>query len=89
MRPVNRVHDAGPGSYLIKVKPLYQILLGSIHRSDMPEIRRASNTKLVVSRTITLQLRMGESCTRVTIGVVDKLAVSVLLRTTSIDGFVK
>lgn len=54
----------------------------------MPELRNASDTKPVVSGTITVYLSMKEPNTRVTIVVVDKLAILVLLETIFIDRFI-
>lgn len=55
----------------------------------MLEIRSASDTKLKVSEIITLNICMDESQTRVTFGVVNKLAVPVLLVTKLIDRAIK
>lgn len=54
----------------------------------MPEIQDACDRKLVVSGTITLHPRIADSPTRVAFGVVDELAVPVLLGTAFIDRFV-
>lgn len=51
----------------------------------MPEIRSASDMRLVVLGNITLHLRIRESHTSFTFGALDKLAVPVQLGTTSID----
>lgn len=55
----------------------------------MLEIRRDSDTKLVVSGNITLHLCMDESRILVKFDVVDQLAVPVLLETTFTDRFIK
>lgn len=55
----------------------------------MPKIQSASNSKQIVSRTITLHLRIGYSRTHVTLGVEDKLIVPVMLETTLIDRLIK
>lgn len=48
-----------------------------------------SHTKLKVSAIVTLPLRMCESCTFVNLGVVNELAIPVLLAKTYIDRFMK
>lgn len=55
----------------------------------MPVIKSAVDTNLAVSRPITIQLRMVESRTRVTFGLMDKLSVPMLLGPTFVDRLTK
>lgn len=89
MRPIVCVIDTGAGPSLVEKDVLDCKWLDSIRHSEMPEIRSASDRKLVRSGTITLHLRLAESHTRMIFGVVDRLAVSELLDTTSADKIVK
>lgn len=61
----------------------------TIHQCDIPDKVSASDTKLKDLQTITLHLSMGESRTCVNFGAVNSLFVSVFLRTTHIDRFIK
>lgn len=88
MRPIGCIFDIGVGSSLMTADLWDQIWLVNIRQRDLPEIRSAPDTKLVVSGIITIKLRMGISCTRVTFGVVDRLSVLVLLGTNLIDKFI-
>lgn len=87
--PVICVIDTGAGPILIQVDFLEPTWLDSVRQHDMPEIQSASNTKLTVSVTITVHLRMSESRTLVAFTVVEKLAVPVLLWITFINRFKK
>lgn len=89
IRPVVCIVDSGAGPNPVIANFLDQSLLKNIQLCDMPEIQSVSDTKLVVSRANTFHLRIGESQTRVTYGVVDRLPVPVLLGTTFIDNFIK
>lgn len=60
-----------------------------IRGSNMSEIQSASDTRLVVSGTVTLHLCIGESHTWVLFCVLDKPVVPVLLRTTFMEKFMK
>lgn len=87
--PVVCVLDTGTGPNLTRTDVLDPGWVQNIHQRDVPEIRSASDTRLSVLGTITLHLRMGESRTCVMVGVVEKLAVPMLLRKTIIDRFIK
>lgn len=54
----------------------------------MAEIQRAPDGKLAGTGTMTLHLAMGQSRTRVTFGVIDRLAVHLLLVTTFVDKYI-
>lgn len=85
MRPVVYTFDSGAGPTLIVAEILNRSGLDNTQHHEMPEIQSASDKKLVMSETITLYLRIGESRARVTFGVVDNLAALVLLGRTFID----
>lgn len=53
----------------------------------MQETRNAFRTKLVMSRAITLGIRMAVSHTRLRFRVLDKLTVAVILEKTFMDRF--
>lgn len=89
MPPMFRVRDTGSDLNFIRADYLVQSWLENIRHRDMPEIRNASIMKLPVSGTITLYIRMGESRTRQTLIVVEKLTVPVLLESTFIARFIK
>lgn len=55
----------------------------------MPDTRKAYDNKLEVSATIPVQLRLDESRTSVSFGVVSNVVVSVLLGTSSLDRIIK
>lgn len=55
----------------------------------MPEVRSAPDTVLTVSRTTTILSSLGETRPHVTIGVLDKLAVLLLLRKTFNDHYIR
>lgn len=70
---------------LIKADNQDQSLMENVRQHDMLKIRSASDRKLAESGTIIVYLCMCELCIAVTFGVVDKLAVKVLLRTSFTD----
>lgn len=89
MRPIICVFDTGAGPKLIRDDVVNLSRLDCVRHGDMPEIRRAWDTRLNVSGTITLYLRMGESRTLVTFDVMDRLDVPVLLQTSFKDYIIK
>lgn len=54
----------------------------------MREVQSVSDTRLVVSGTIIIHIRVGESRTQLMYGLVDKLAVLVVLVMNFIDRFI-
>lgn len=89
MSPIGCVFENGTGPNLIGLVVLDQGSLHITHQRDMPKDRSASGTKLVVHGTNALHPRLVQSHTRVTLGVVNTLAVPVLMETTCIIKFVK
>lgn len=89
MRLVVFVFDTGTVLNLIGAEALYFIWLERIPQRGMLEIRSESDTRLTVSGTARLHFRMSESHISVKPGVVDKLALSVLLRTNFFDQFLQ
>lgn len=79
MRPNICVFVNGVGPNLIRVDVLETSLRDRVHQRDMPESRSTSDTKLKVSGTIALHLRMGKSRIHVKINIVKGLLLSVLL----------
>lgn len=77
MRPILFVLETGAGPSPIRANVLDQTWLNNIRHCLIPEARCASETKLIVSGTISLHLCMGESHVRVTCDVVDKRAIPV------------
>lgn len=77
------------GPCLVRADALELRYRDSIRQCDIPEIPSTSNKKLMVSGIIALHARIGISLTRVTCGVVDKLAASVLLGTTFVDRYIR
>lgn len=55
----------------------------------MLDIGNVSNLKLKSSGTIIIRLRVGDSCTRVNVGVINNFVVLIVLETTYIDRFIK
>lgn len=60
----------------------------STNKHNMPEIRSASGTEIIISGKITLFLRIGKSRTWVTFVVIDKFAVLLLLWSTSVEWYI-
>lgn len=66
MRQFTCVFDTRAGPKLVQANDLDRTRLDSIRQRDMPEIYIESNKKLIISETITLHLRVFESCSRMT-----------------------
>lgn len=81
MRPVICVSYYSDGQKLI--------IANILDRSDTPEIGSSSDRNVVLFETIALYLRIGESGLRVTLGVMDKVAVYVILETSILDKFIQ
>lgn len=65
MHPVMRVCDNGAAPNLITADVMDKSWLHNVRQHDMPEIESDSNTNQVVSGTINLHPRIGESLMRV------------------------
>lgn len=89
LRRIIYVSDTGTGSNLIQAEILDRRGLDGILLCDMRDIRSAFSTKLAVCGTITVYFCMGESRTRVSLGILGESVVPVLFRTTYIDRFIK
>lgn len=89
LRPLMCLLDTDADRNLFQGEVLDPSSRESIRKCDMPNIRSVSDTKLKVSVAITLHLHMAESCTPVTLAVVNELIVLPLLGTTYIDRFIK
>lgn len=89
MRLIVCVFDTVTNPNLKRADFLEASWLDSIHQLNMPEMCSAFDTKLFLSGTITLHLMICESRTLVTFGVVDKLALPVLLGMTFIDRYIR
>lgn len=89
MPPIVRDFDTGAGRNFKRVDMLEQSYVDNTRHSDVAEVRSASDTKLIVSGTIILYLRMVELRTSGTSRGVDKLAVHSLLAATFIDKRIK
>lgn len=85
MRLVVCVFDTGKHPKRIVGSDLDCSSLNSMRRRDMLEGQSASDTKQVVSGIINSHLRIGESCTRVTFGEVERLGTLMLFGKTFID----
>lgn len=86
IRPVVCAFDTGTGPHFIRTSVLDQSWLDNISQSNKPEIRGASDTRLILSGTLTIYRRSGKLRTRATFGTVDQLAVPVLLWELSLTG---
>lgn len=73
------VFDTDTGENIIRDDIMDQRLLENICKRDMPEIRCASDTKLEMSGTITVQLCTGELRNLVAFGVLDKVTMPVII----------
>lgn len=89
MGPAVCVFITGAVRSFLRADMLDHSCLDGICESDMPETRSDSDTRPVESGTIILHHRACESHTLVIFGVVDIFPVSVLLRTTFINRFIK
>lgn len=89
MSPIVCGLGTGRGSNLIRAGVLNSSILNGIRQRDMSEILSASDNSQVVSGAITLHLRTSESRTRAKFCFVDKLAVSLLWKTTLIGRSIK
>lgn len=89
IRSVVLLLDKGAGTDISCAEILDPSWLNSIRQCDIPDIRRASDSKLKVSVTITLDLLMDETRTQINFGAVDILFVLVLLAKTHVDRFIK
>lgn len=81
------VLDTAAGPSLIRADILDPSGLDSVHQRNMPDIFSESNTKLKVSGTVAVQLRMAEAHTLVNLVAVCELVILVLFKTTSINIF--
>lgn len=88
-RPTVYVLGTDDGPSLIRADVLSQSWLDNIGQTDKPEIRSATDRILVAFGNTTHHLCIGESRYQATFGMVDKLALPVLLQTTFIDKFTK
>lgn len=89
MLHIFRPSDIGAGLNLVWTDVLDLNWMESIRPPNIPDIQRASDAKLTVSWNMAFHFTNGESCIRVTIVVVDILAISVLSETTVIDRHMK
>lgn len=89
MHPISCVFDSTAATNLIRVDFLEQSRLNSVHRRSMLEVQMASETRVPLFETNTLQLYMGEWCTRLIFGVRKKLSLLILLWTVFINRFIK
>lgn len=89
MRRTISAIDTGACLILIEADMLDLSCLSNIHRYDIPDIRRATHTKLKVSGTIRIHLHMCESQTYVNFGVINKLAMQFFVGAMYIDRLIK
>lgn len=89
MGPVVCIFDSSAGPDPMAADVQIQTWMNYIHDREMPEVGGASDTKLVMSGTVTLHLRMVESRTWLTFCVADKLIVPVLLETIIVGKCIK
>lgn len=76
MYPIVSLFDTCADPDITTADALGQDWLDNILQRDTPEIQGASDAKIVGSGTLILHIRMGQLCSRVTFGFVDKLVVS-------------
>lgn len=81
--------DTSEGPNFVRADVLDRSWPCSIFQQNMPKIRSTYDTKLPVSGTIALHLRIGELRICVNFCKVDNLAVPVLSGTTFIDRYIK
>lgn len=89
MYPLLCIFHTGTDPNLIKANVLNNGSRDNVLQRDMPKVKSPSHKKLVLSGAITFHLRRDELHTRVTIGVVYKLALAILLGMTFINKFIK
>lgn len=89
MRLTVCVYDTEAEPNLIRSDVLDPSWLEIIRQRDVWDIRSTSATRLKVSLTITVHLRIREASTRLSIGILNKLVNTVLLRTTHVDRLIK
>lgn len=88
MRPIVCVFDSSTAVNITRADVLHPSRLDSVLQRRMADICSASDTRLKMSAATTLHLHMGESYTRVSLGVLKKLVLLALLMMTYIDRFI-
>lgn len=89
MRPVICVLDMSPGPNRIRAYVSDRSWLDSNRQRHLLDIHGASETKLLVSGTITVHLCLSESRTRISFSDVNKLVVTFFLGMTNIDRIIE
>lgn len=89
VRPIISVFDICASPNVIRTIVLDPNLLNNILQRDMLDIHSTPSTKINLSGTVTLHLRMARSQTRVNLGVMNEPVVPVLLASIYIDRFIK
>lgn len=89
MHSTVHVFHTGVCPSFIRANVLDPTWLNSIRQRHLLDICSASNKKLELSGSVAAHLRVGESCTRVSFGVISELVVPVLLGKTYFNWFIK
>lgn len=79
MRPLTYVFETGACPSLIRSDVLEPSWENHIRRQEVTNLYGAYNSKLRISGTIMLHIRVGEALTRIVFGVVKQLSVPMLL----------